>query len=145
MAVPQVAGDHTATPVDTMNPHHQSPLYSRIYTLVRQVPPGRLTTYGAIARRVGCTARTVGFAMAALPVGHDIPWQRVINSQGRVSLRRNGDGDLIQRLLLETEGVNFDSQGRVDLNRYGWEPGAGEPDETRGGAAAPTTPRRNKR
>lgn len=146
MVVPPVAGDHTATPVETMTPHHQSPLYNRIYALVLQVPPSRVTTYGAIARRVGCTARTVGFAMAALPAGHDVPWQRVINSQGRVSPRRNGDGDLIQRLLLEAEGVDFDNQGRVGLDRYGWEPGAGEPDETRGDAAAPSaTPRRNRR
>ena len=98
-----------------------SPLYSRIYDLVRRIPPGRVTTYGRIAREVGCTARTVGFAMAALPAGHDVPWQRVINSQGKVSPRSNGDGDLIQRLLLEAEGVQFDARGRVDLIRYGWE------------------------
>jgi methylated-DNA-protein-cysteine methyltransferase-like protein len=98
-----------------------SPLYSRIYGLVRRSPPGRVATYGAIARVVGCTARTVGFAMAALPAGHDLPWQRVINSHGTVSPRRNGDGDVIQRLLLEAEGVEFDARGRVDLSRYGWE------------------------
>ncbi|BDV44671.1 methyltransferase [Geotalea uraniireducens] len=98
-----------------------SPLYARIYTLVRRVPPGRVTTYGRIARQVGCTARTVGFAMAALPAGHDVPWQRVINARGEVSPRRNGGGDLIQRLLLEAEGVRFDARRRVDLSRYGWE------------------------
>jgi len=96
------------------------PLYSSIYALVRQVPPGRVTTYGHIARLLGCTARSVGFAMAALPDGHDVPWQRVINSQGKVSPRRNGAGDLVQRLRLEAEGVLFDSCGRVDLSRYGW-------------------------
>lgn len=95
-------------------------LYPRIYTLVRQVPYGRVTTYGAIARLVGCTARTVGFAMAALPAGHSVPWQRVINSQGRVSPRRDGDGNLVQRLLLEAEGVRFDASGKVDLKVYGW-------------------------
>jgi len=103
-----------------------SPLYSRIYALVRRIPPGRVTTYGFIAREVGCTARTVGFAMAALPAGHDVPWQRVINSQGKVSPRRSSDGDLIQRLLLEAEGVQFDARGRVDLVRYGWEAGRSE-------------------
>ena len=97
-----------------------TPLYSRIYALVRQIPRGRVTTYGRIARQVGCTARTVGFAMAALPAGHDVPWQRVINSRGEVSPRRNGDGDLVQRLALEAEGVPFDSRGRIDLVRYGW-------------------------
>jgi methylated-DNA-protein-cysteine methyltransferase-like protein len=80
-------------------------------------------TYGRIARLVGCTARVVGFAMAALPAGHDVPWQRVINSRGEVSPRSNGDGGLIQRLLLEGEGVSFAPRGRVDLARYGWMPG----------------------
>jgi methylated-DNA-protein-cysteine methyltransferase-like protein len=101
-------------------------LYCRIYAIVRRIPPGRVTTYGRIARQVGCTARTVGFAMAALPAGHDVPWQRVINSQGKVSPRRNGDGDLIQRLQLEAEGVQFDARDRVDLVRYGWEAARGE-------------------
>ena len=96
-----------------------SPLYNRIYALVRQIPPGRVITYGGIARQVGCTARTVGFAMAALPAGHDVPWQRVINSQGQVSPRRNDDGALIQRQLLEAEGVPFDARGRVDLSLFG--------------------------
>jgi methylated-DNA-protein-cysteine methyltransferase-like protein len=95
-----------------------SPLFGRVYALVRRIPPGRVTTYGRIARQAGCTARTVGFAMAALPAGHDVPWQRVINSQGKVSPRRNGDGELVQRLLLEAEGVRFDPRGRVDPVHY---------------------------
>lgn len=103
-----------------------TPLYSRIHDLVRQVPAGCVTTYGRIARQAGCTARTVGFAMAMLPDGHDVPWQRVVNSQGSVSPRRNGNGDLLQRLLLESEGVRFDDRGRIDLDRYGW-PGGRNP------------------
>jgi len=103
-----------------MNRHLATPLYPRIYALVRQVPPGRVTTYGRIARQVGCTARTVGFAMAALPAGHDVPWQRVINSQGKVSPRRDGDGNLMQRLLLEAERVRFDDRGCADLDAFGW-------------------------
>lgn len=95
-------------------------LYDRIYALVRQVPPGHVTTYGDVARLLGCTARTVGFAMAALPDGHDVPWQRVINSQGKVSPRADGDGSRIQQVLLEAEGVCFDRGERVDLGRYGW-------------------------
>jgi len=104
-----------------MKPLTASPLYPRIYALVRQVPAGRVTTYGRLAGLVGTTARTVGFAMAALPAGHDVPWQRVINSQGKVSPRADGDGKLIQRLLLEAEGVRFDDRERVDLAEYGWE------------------------
>ncbi|MGW8312262.1 MAG: MGMT family protein [Desulfuromonadales bacterium] len=95
-------------------------LYNRIYTLIRQVPRGHVTTYGEISRLAGCTARTVGFALAALPDNHDVPWQRVINSQGRVSARAGGDGSLVQRLLLEKEGVRFDDRQQVDLQRYGW-------------------------
>ena len=105
-----------------MTRNFASSLYSRIYALVRQIPPGRVTTYGRIASRIGCTARTVGFAMAALPAGQEVPWQRVINSRGEVSPRRTSDGDLIQRLVLEAEGVAFDVRGRIDLDRYGWEP-----------------------
>lgn len=96
-------------------------LYSRIYALVRRVPQGQVTTYQEISRKIGCTARTVGFALAALPSGHDVPWQRVINSQGRVSSRVDGDGHLVQRLLLEAEGVRFDDRQQVDLERYGWQ------------------------
>jgi len=98
-----------------------SPLYRQIYHLVRQVPTGRVVTYGQIARQLDCTPRTVGFAMAALPTGYDLPWQRVINIRGEISPRCNGDGEQVQRLLLEEEGVGFDGRGRVDLAVYGWE------------------------
>ncbi len=95
-------------------------LYSTIYDLVRKVPPGYVTTYGQIAQRVGCTARTVGFAMAALPHGSNVPWQRVINSQGKVSPRTDGDGNILQRNLLEIEGIQFDQKAQLNLDRYGW-------------------------
>ena len=95
-------------------------LYNRIYSLVCMVPQGHVTTYGEISRQAGCTAHTVGFALAALPAGHDVPWQRVVNSQGRVSDRNGGDGSLVQRLLLEAEGIRFDKRQQVDLQRYGW-------------------------
>ncbi|SEA59755.1 methylated-DNA-protein-cysteine methyltransferase related protein [Desulfuromusa kysingii] len=97
-----------------------SPLYSSIYALVKMIPLGYVSTYGQIARQLGCSARTVGFALAALPPGHDIPWQRVINSQGRVSPRSGGDGNILQQDLLETEGIQFDQQGRINLDQYGW-------------------------
>ena len=96
-------------------------LYQRIYDLVRQVPKGFVTTYGEIGRQVGCSARTVGFAMAALPQGHDVPWQRVINSQGKVSPRTDGDGHLVQKILLEAEGVTFNEHQSVDLDMFGWQ------------------------
>ncbi|MDX2479956.1 MAG: MGMT family protein [Desulfuromusa sp.] len=97
-----------------------SPLYQSIYNQVRQIPPGYVTTYGQIARITCCTARTVGFAMAALPDGSDVPWQRVINSQGKISPRNNGEGNILQRDLLEAEGLHFDHKAEIDLNKYGW-------------------------
>ena len=96
-------------------------LYNRIYALVSQVQSGYVTTYGEIARLSGCNARTVGFAMAALPAGSEVPWQRVINSQGRVSARANGDGMHVQQVMLEAEGVCFDNRQRVDLDEYSWQ------------------------
>ncbi len=97
-----------------------SPLYQRIYDLVCQIPAGHVTTYGQLARLVGCTPRTVGYAMAALTSGADVPWQRVINSQGKVSPRADGERDFLQRDLLVAEGVRFDRSGRIDLEEYGW-------------------------
>lgn len=103
----------------------QVTLYQRIYALVRKVPIGSVVSYGQIATMVGTSARVVGFAMAALPPGHDVPWQRVINSKGEISPRRDGEGNVLQRILLEQEGIIFDPKGRVDLQRYGWQFDAG--------------------
>ncbi len=97
------------------------PIYHQIYALVRQIPRGRVTTYGYIASQLeACTPRMVGYAMSALPFGADIPWQRVINAQGKISPRGGGDGALRQRQLLEAEGLIFDEQGRVDFDEVGW-------------------------
>ncbi|NMC79839.1 MAG: cysteine methyltransferase [Chloroflexi bacterium] len=97
------------------------PLYERIYAMVRQIPDGKVATYGQIAKMVGgCSARMVGYALAALPEGSGVPWQRVINYQGKVSPHGFGYGSAMQRLLLEEEGVVFDPQERVDLARFGW-------------------------
>ncbi len=94
-------------------------LYERIYEIVRDVPPGRVASYGQIASFLNrCSARQVGYAMSALPAGHDVPWQRVINSRGRISLT-GADHDR-QRRLLEAEGIVFDESGRIDLGEYGW-------------------------
>ncbi|MDX1501454.1 MAG: MGMT family protein [Thermoanaerobaculia bacterium] len=99
--------------------------YHRIYATVSRVPPGRVATYGQIAAVAGLPghARQVGYALAALPDGSGVPWQRVINARGEVS-RRSGPGwvEGYQRHLLEEEGVVFDLHGRVDLRRYRWEP-----------------------
>jgi methylated-DNA-protein-cysteine methyltransferase-like protein len=96
--------------------------YQRIYAIVRKIPRGRVASYGQVARLAGLPgqARQVGYAMYALPRGTTVPWQRVINAQGRVSRRRVPGAELTQRMLLEREGVRFGASGRVDLGRFGW-------------------------
>lgn len=97
--------------------------YAEVYQLVQLIPTGRVTTYGSIARMLGRpqAARAVGYALRALPDGTDVPWQRVINAQGTISLKsRHPEETTRQRTLLEAEGVTFDADGRVDLARYGW-------------------------
>jgi len=85
-------------------------LYERIYKVVCQIPGGRVATYGQVAS-------IVGWALAALKYNQDrpVPWQRVINTQGKVST------GYYQRELLEKEGIIFDAQGRTDLERFGWD------------------------
>ena len=96
-------------------------LYERIYAAVRQIPVGRVATYGQIARLGGgCSAQLGRFALAALPNGSDVPWQRVINAKGKISPRGIGFGSLIQRTLLEEEGIVFMQDEIIDLNTYGW-------------------------
>jgi methylated-DNA-protein-cysteine methyltransferase-like protein len=104
-------------------------LYERIYATVRRVPPGRVATYGQIAKLTGgCGARQVGYALAALPEKSTVPWQRIINSQGRVSLRSGGGHDDLQRQLLEEEGIEFSLDGRIDLRRFSWQHASGAGD-----------------
>ena len=109
-----------------------SGLYARIMDIVRQVPEGRVATYGQIARLAGSTARQVGYALAALPEGDPAPWQRIVNREGRISLRTDGPGHDMQRTLLLAEGVVFDAHGRIDLKRFLWENPADAPSRAAG-------------
>ncbi|GIV77724.1 MGMT family protein [Litorilinea aerophila] len=95
--------------------------YERIYALVRQIPAGYVASYGQIAALVGrCTPRMVGYALAALPADSDVPWQRVINAQGKISPRADSQGTARQRQLLEAEGIRFDAQNRVNWRQVRW-------------------------
>lgn len=96
----------------------------RIYAVVRRIPPGRIATYGQVAALAGLPghARQVGQALRDAPDGLDLPWQRVINAKGEVSPRGFGLEAGLQRHLLEEEGVVFDPRGRIDLDRFGWDP-----------------------
>ena len=101
-------------------------VHARIHAVVRRIPRGRVASYGQVAQLAGLAshARLVGYAMAALPDGTSVPWQRVVNAQGRVSPRATPGYDALQRALLEREGVRFDAQDRIDLDHYGWRPRA---------------------
>lgn len=101
----------------------QTPLYERVYAIARQVPRGKVATYGQIGEIVGCSARVVGYAMAALRYNNhpDVPWQRVINRTGKISIL-DPMGKYQQRLLLEEEGVVFDRNDKIDFTVYGWIP-----------------------
>ena len=95
----------------------------RVYESVRLIPRGRVTTYSSIATLVYSprAARAVGQALNAGLWGPDeVPWQRVVNAQGRISLRGDLARGRLQRALLEEENVLFDETDRIDLARFGW-------------------------
>lgn len=99
-------------------------VYQRFYDTIRLIPTGRVATYGQIAALAGMPghARQVGYALHALPQQSDLPWQRVVNAQGRISPRASPGWEEFQRQLLLGEGVVFQSTGKIDLKRYGWSP-----------------------
>jgi methylated-DNA-protein-cysteine methyltransferase related protein len=98
-----------------------TPLYQRIYAVVRQIPPGKVATYGQIAEIIGCSARMVGYAMAALKHidAPNVPWQRVVNRMGKISIL-DPFGKSIQRQILEEEGIIFSKNDQIDFHEYGW-------------------------
>lgn len=110
------------------SPPNIQAFYAQVWDLVRQIPPGRVATYGQIARMLPPPAgveleayrafgpRWVGGAMANCP--GDVPWQRVINSKGEISQRPGAER---QKTLLLAEGVEFDHRGRVNLQVHAWE------------------------
>ncbi len=96
----------------------------RVYHVVRQVPAGRVTSYGDVAAVAGSprAARGVGAALNALgPEDDDVPWWRVVNRSGRLSIPAVLGRRVLQRTLLEREGIVFSEGGRIDLDRFGWE------------------------
>ncbi len=96
--------------------------WDRVYAVVRQIPRGKVATYGQIAQLAGMPrhARQVGYALHTLKLQADVPWQRVVNARGEVSRRTVSENHLLQRWLLEDEGVRFDLAGKIDLRRFGW-------------------------
>ncbi len=97
------------------------PQWERIYAVVRRIPRGRVASYGQVARLAGLgrAARQVGRALHALGDPR-LPWHRVVNARGALSLPPGSDGFATQRRRLEREGVAFDRHGCIDLQRFGW-------------------------
>lgn len=97
----------------------------RVYALVALIPAGRLATYGQIAELLGAygAARQVGWALRRLPLPSTVPWQRVVNAQGRISMDPSRQGsDWIQRELLLGEGIAVAADGRLPLAAHRWQP-----------------------
>ncbi|MEQ9397194.1 MGMT family protein [Haliea sp.] len=96
----------------------------RIWQVVAMIPPGRVATYGDVARHAGLgrAARRVGMALRQLPRDTRIPWHRVINSTGRISLPAVSAAAKQQRDRLTGEGINFSAGGRIDLRQQRWRP-----------------------
>ncbi|NIR51339.1 MGMT family protein [candidate division KSB1 bacterium] len=99
----------------------KSQAFERIYEIIQKIPKGKVVTYGQVAALAGYpgAARTVGWALGSLTGEKDLPWHRVINASGKSSLAEETQRKL-QQALLEAEGVVFDENGKVDLEKFRW-------------------------
>jgi methylated-DNA-protein-cysteine methyltransferase related protein len=93
----------------------------RVFHVVAAIPYGQVTTYGDIARLIGSpkAARQIGGVLKRLPEGSTLPWYRVINRHGEISL--TGDDYLRQKKALLAENIEIDASGRIDLQQYRWQ------------------------
>lgn len=96
-------------------------VFNRIYDVVCSIPKGRVATYGKVAMLAGNPrwARVVGYALHVNPKPGEIPCHRVVNREGKTSVAFAFGGEDRQRKLLESEGIVFEKDGRVDLKKYG--------------------------
>ena len=114
---------------DLMNVMKGTDFDQRVYAMVEQIPHGHLSTYGQVADWIGAygCARQVGWALRRLQLPSSIPWQRVVNAQGRISMSLSREGsDWMQRELLIAEGIPVDLVGRLPLKRFLWSPDEGQ-------------------
>ncbi len=97
----------------------------RVWALVASIPAGKVVSYSGVAAILGFPrrARHVSRALNQAPEGMNLPWQRVINAQGKISFPPQTAHFHLQRILLEEEGVRFKANGSVDLQLFGWRPG----------------------
>ena len=112
-----------------MTAPQRSAFDQRVRVVVAFIPEGRLSTYGQVADWIGAygCARQVGWALRRLCLPSRIPWQRVVNAQGRISMSLSREGsDWMQRELLIAEGIPVDQEGRLPLKRFLWSPDEGQ-------------------
>ena len=93
---------------------------AQIFAVIQQIPHGKVSTYGDVAKLAGYPgyARQVGTALSRLPEGTKLPWHRVINSQGKISL--SGDRLAVQMERLRAEGILVAEGGKISLKHYRW-------------------------
>lgn len=101
----------------SIQPAHQQ----AIFLALASIPPGRVVTYGQLAALAGLprAARLAGRCLRELPADSQLPWHRVINAQGRLSLPEGSEAYDVQRQRLQAEGVEW-VQGKINLRRFGW-------------------------
>lgn len=122
-----------------------TPFQEKVYRTVSAVPRGKVVSYGGVAALLGQprAARAVGSALCELPDELDVPWWRVVNRNGEISIKCIIHGPQLQRALLESEGVQFDDRGRISWKRFGWR---GDPEEAeRSAQRAATSASRRQR
>ena len=109
----------------------RSTFYTQVYLVAQRIPKGKVTSYGRIAAMLGRpnASRAVGYALSALKdatsgdqfTSQTVPWQRIVNSQGRISIRHREVTASKQAMLLRDEGVDVDDNGRINLDIYLWQ------------------------
>ena len=112
----------TRTAGDPRTGSERESQYQRIFAVVDSIPRGKVLTYGRVASEAGLKghARQVGYALKNLPPKSELPWHRVLNAAGKISL--GADSGRVQKRRLESEGVRFEKSGRISLQRYLWHP-----------------------
>lgn len=98
--------------------------FERVYALVRQIPEGKVTSYGAIAKALGAarSARMVGWAMNASHHLEDVPAHRVVNRMGLLSGKHHFEGTNLMQQLLESEGIQVENDQIIDFKNHYWQP-----------------------
>ncbi|WP_339610820.1 MGMT family protein [uncultured Planktosalinus sp.] len=107
-------------------PENENNFFERVYEVVRQIPYGKVTSYGAIAKHIGAagSARMVGWAMNASHNLPDVPAHRVVNRKGLLTGKHHFDGTNLMQQLLESEGINVIDNQILDFEKHFWDPGS---------------------